>query len=126
MNRTTIGIVLAGTFLVPTAWADQDALKDYTPTGTRQYCLSLPQIRNTEIVDASRILFFTVDGTAYLNELPQPCVSLNPHRSFRYKTSLSRLCNTDIITVFQAGPPVLEFGSCGLGQFERLQKKDKP
>ena len=101
----------------------EGTLQNYTRTGERESCIPLRQIRNTQILDSTRILVFALDGSVYLNELPQPCVSLNPHRAFKYDTSLSRLCDVDIITVFQPGPPVLEMGSCGLGQFELLKKR---
>lgn len=127
MQRVLFAVVLSVLAVSATAQSPADqaekALQNYTRTGERQTCIPLRQIRNTQILDNARILFFTLDGSVYLNELPQPCVSLNPHRAFKYETTLPRLCNTDIITVFQPGPPAMELGSCGLGQFERLKKR---
>ena len=123
MRWMIFAVVLALASLGVAARADQDQrLKGYTLTGTKERCLPIQGIWNTQIIDASRILFFMNGGSVYLSQLPERCVALNRYRGFRYSTSLDELCSTDIITVFDPGPPVLELGSCGLGEFELLKK----
>lgn len=126
MKRMILAMMLA---LLPLAALAQGpstqkakALEKYTRTGKREACIPRLRIESTQIVDASTILFF-VGGSVYLNELPRECAFLNPLRAIKYTTSLNQLCNTDIITVIDTGSSVFELGSCGLGQFEKLEQK---
>jgi hypothetical protein len=58
----------------------------------------------------------------YRNTLPYSCPQLGFEERFLYKTSLSQLCSTDIITVLTSGGPDLSRGaSCGLGQFQPVE-----
>jgi hypothetical protein len=108
-----------------TSYKDR-ALEKYRRTGTREACIPLGAIRETKVLGDSSVLFHMAGGAAYLNEMPQPCPILDPHRSFIYDTSLSKLCNTDIITVIDPGSSVPKLGTCGLGQFELLEEQTPP
>lgn len=126
MKRIILGIMLA---LIPLsamgqapAGQTEKALENYTRTGKREMCIPLHQIKNTQIIDSSGILFFMTGGSVYLNE-PRDCALLDPHRSIQWRTSINQLCSTDIVTVFGPGSPVPRLGSCGLGQFEILEQK---
>lgn len=82
-------------------------------------CLSLTNIRQITILDNQHIVFDTNDDGHYLNALPYPCSSLRRSRAIMYRTSLSRLCDLDIITVLDdVGPGFRPMGSCGLGVYE--------
>jgi hypothetical protein len=90
-----------------------------TPTGPAVSCIPLAQIRESRVRDDWTIDFRTGTNTWYRNTLPYRCNQLGFERSFSYATSISQLCNVDIITVFAnggggSGPR----GSCGLGQFQ--------
>ena len=64
--------------------------------------------------------FYMNGKTVYRNKLPNSCSSLGFERAFSYKTSLSQLCSTDIITVFRQGEPRFPGASCGLGEFQPI------
>ncbi len=87
--------------------------------GEKVNCVDIIRIRNTRVVDDRTILFFMRGNTVYKNSLPNACPGLGFEKTFTYSTSLSRLCNTDIITVLYT-TPVQRGASCGLGMFERI------
>ena len=90
-----------------------------TPTGPAVTCIPLAQIRESRVRDDWTIDFRTNGNQWYRNTLPNRCSSLGFQRAFSYATSLSQLCNVDIITVFNnGGGPQGPMGSCGLGQFQ--------
>ena len=81
-------------------------------------CISLMQIQESRVRDDWTI-DFRVSGTKwYRNTLPNRCNGLGFERAFSYQTSLSQLCNVDIITVLATGGGGGPRGSCGLGQFQ--------
>jgi hypothetical protein len=102
-------------------------LEKYRRTGKFENCIPLGgAIQGTKVLDASSLLFDMAGGDVYLNEIPL-CPYLEPsYRSFTYDTSLSKLCNTDIITVIDPSSSVPTIGSCGLGRFELLKEKTPP
>ena len=78
-------------------------------------CLSTHRIDHTEILDGQTILFHMIGKKVYVNKLPRRCPGLSFHKAFSYKVHQNRLCNTDIIRVYQGD----YFGAaCGLGKFE--------
>jgi hypothetical protein len=90
-----------------------------TPVGKPESCIPLAQIRESRVRDDWTIDFHVGGNKWYRNTLPYRCNSLGFERSFSYKTSLSQLCNVDIITVFASGGGGSgPRGSCGLGQFQ--------
>jgi Family of unknown function (DUF6491) len=129
MTSRMVAVVLACLTLGAMGEVDRSykekALEGYTRTGTREACVPLSNIKSTKILDDSSILFYMNNGTAYLNELPDRCGPLNRYRSITYTTSLSKLCNTDVIDVIDAGSPVPKLGTCGLGQFELLAESKR-
>ena len=82
-------------------------------------CLSMPQIRGSDVVDGRTIDFRLRDGSVWRNRLPRSCPGLGFDRAFSYTTSIPQLCNVDIIRVIVLGNPGLIGSTCGLGQFER-------
>jgi len=78
-------------------------------------CVSLHAIRNTRVLDDSNIVFEMAGGKTLVNKLPHKCPGLGFEKRFAYKTSLSQLCNTDIIWVLTTTG---RGASCGLGLFE--------
>lgn len=84
-------------------------------------CIHLRQIRDTKVRSDSVIDFNMLGGKVYRNTLPHSCPQLGFEERFSYKTSLSQLCSTDIITVLTtAGPGISSGASCGLGQFQEM------
>lgn len=91
-------------------------------------CINIAQIRGSQVRDNQTIDFMMAGGKVYRNELPQQCGNLGFDRSFTYSTSLTQLCNVDIITVLQnVGGGLQRGASCGLGQFTpvKLIKQQK-
>lgn len=71
------------------------------------------------MLDDRTILFKMTGGETLVNNLPQRCPGLGFEKAFGYKTSLTQLCNTDIIWVVRQAAGGIERGaSCGLGKFE--------
>ena len=88
-----------------------------------QSCVQLRQIHETKVLNDSTIDFHMLGGKVYRNTLPYRCPSLGFEESFAYKTSLSELCSTDIITVLNTAGGLNRGASCGLGQFQEMEAK---
>jgi hypothetical protein len=80
-------------------------------------CVQLQSIRETRVVDDKTIDFYMRDGRVLRNNLPGSCPQLGFERAFSYSTSISQLCNVDIITVIQQSGGIRRGASCGLGMF---------
>lgn len=93
----------------------QLAVADDEVVGEAKHCVLLTSVRSTEVVDDQTILFHMNGRKTLVNNLPRKCPGLRSHRAFSYKTSIGKLCNTDIIRVYEGD----YFGAaCGLGMFE--------
>ncbi|API60409.1 hypothetical protein BSL82_14890 [Tardibacter chloracetimidivorans] len=109
----------------PGAGQANSRVVDATPVGEPQNCVNLANIRESRVLSNQVIDFYLRDGRVMRNTLPHSCPQLGFERAFSYETSLSQLCNVDIITVIvQAGGPT-RGASCGLGLFQpvKLAKK---
>lgn len=90
--------------------------------GAGQSCIPIAQIQESRVRDDWTIDFRTAGNKWYRNTLPHRCTSLGFEKAFSYETSLSQLCNTDIIHVINtSGGGVNTLGSCGLGQFTPVE-----
>ena len=90
--------------------------------GDAQNCIPLNQIRTSRVHDDSTIDFETSGKRLYRNTLPNSCPGLGFEESFIYETSLSQLCNVDIIYVLQRTGSMLQRGAgCGLGKFVPIE-----
>lgn len=96
-------------------------LQDYKATGETQMCVNTSRIRRSEVLDDYTILFHMRNGRIFVNRLPHRCFGLGFERGFGYSLSTSLLCDVDIIQVIE---PSGMGAHCGLGEFERLVKKD--
>ena len=111
---------------VPGAARDRNAVPAATPTGPARSCVPINQLRES-LVRSDRIIDFRTGGDRYFRvTLPQACPGLNFERRFSYSTSLSQLCQQDIITVFTQSPP-MRGASCGLAPFQpvRIARKSQ-
>ncbi|MCB2060947.1 MAG: hypothetical protein R3E09_04380 [Novosphingobium sp.] len=94
--------------------------------GEPRSCIPITQISSTRIRDDWTIDFIGTGSKVWRNTLPHRCNSLKSEDAFTYETSLSQLCNTDIIYVLQRVGGDLQRGAgCGLGKFVpvKLEKK---
>ena len=121
MTRTAL-ILLAG--LLATAAGARDRTPAATPAGKPVNCVRLSQIDHTRVRDDATIDFFMRDRTVYRNTLPNSCPELGFEQAFSYETSLTELCNVDIITVLRQSSPLQRGASCGLGLFQPVTFAD--
>jgi hypothetical protein len=99
-------------------------LAKYRATGEVQHCVNRSRIRRTQVLNDYTILFHMRGRKKiFKNELPYRCFGLGFNQSFSYSLSTNLLCNVDIITVFNSGG--ISGPSCGLGNFEELEKIPK-
>ncbi len=101
--------------------ADRAALADARPVGEPVDCINLQQIDYTRVRDDRTIDFYMRGREVYRNVLPQSCPRLGFEEAFSYKTSLTRLCAVDIITVLDRGGAGIPGPSCGLGRFQPIE-----
>lgn len=85
--------------------------------GEPRSCIPINQISDSRVQD-DRTIDFRLGSQTYRNTLPQSCPSLGFEKAFTYATSLSQLCDVDVIYVLRntAGTPERGAG-CGLGKF---------
>lgn len=129
MHRSFLAFPVAGAaaalvaLTIPAASSAEDELPRWQQArsvGTAENCIPLSRIRNTRVHDDRTIDFHMNGGQVYRNTLPHGCSGLGFEEAFSYRTSLSSLCSTDIITVVRTGGS-LNGPSCGLGSFEPIE-----
>jgi len=130
MKRNTVcvalGLIGLAGFAATATGANDDGHSPKTPlahaVGAAKNCIPITSIRDSEVQDDWTIDFHTGGRDVYRVTMPQRCNGLGTYRSFKYETSLSELCNTDIITVMEyGGPGGGPRGSCGMGMFQPVQ-----
>ncbi len=86
-------------------------------------CIPRHIIRESRVRDDWTIDFQANGDRWYRNTLPNRCSGLGYERAFSYTTSISQLCNVDIITVISnsGGPGPINRGACGLGMFTPVE-----
>ena len=89
-------------------------------TGRPVSCITILQIKSTNVHDDRTIDFVMRNGAVYRNRLSYNCPELGFQDAFTYRSSSNQLCSVDTITVLQ--PPGLSMGaSCGLGEFQPIE-----
>jgi len=99
------------------------AMAKYKQTNTFENCVMPSRIRQTTVLDDNHILFEMRNRRVYLNTLDHKCSRLGFERSIAYDVRGSRLCNTDVVSVFDSTTGVGP--GCFLGKFELLEKLPK-
>ncbi|WP_420384490.1 hypothetical protein [Novosphingobium sp.] len=122
----TMGLIGLAGFAATAVGAGNDGHSPKTPLahaiGPAKNCIPITSIRDSEVQDDWTIDFHMGGRDVYRVTLPQRCNGLGTYRSFKYETSLSELCNTDIITVMEyGGPGGGPRGSCGMGMFTPVE-----
>lgn len=134
MNRLNIVMLVLVLLLAGGAKADEhelhsdkarEKLSEFNYVGESTSCVRSHSIRSVDILDDWTLLIEMAGKDYYVNHLPRRCPGLDLEERFSYTLrGLSQLCNTDVITVLYTD---LQPGaSCGLGKFEKLEKKPKP
>jgi hypothetical protein len=96
---------------------------DVDVTGAPKSCVPLSHIRETRVRDDWTIDFMDSGNTGYRNALTARCSGLKSNDAITYKTSLSQLCNTDIVYVLETAGGLHRGPSCSLGQFVPIRLK---
>ena len=108
---------------------DEDAaekLAQFERTGEVTSCLNVRQISNITAVDERTLLIETGVNDYYVSDLSSDCNgATRPSTRFEYSTSTAQLCRNEIIRIIDSGGRFL-VGSCGMGSFEKLRKKEVP
>ena len=116
-------VLIAGgmteTAATPRQEADRWALENAREVGEPEDCLQLSRIRSTKVRSGEVIDFEMIDGKIMRSRLPHRCPGLSFEERFSYRTSLSRLCSVDTITVFDSTG--MRGASCGLGRFQQVE-----
>lgn len=110
---------------IETAAADEARLAaqlaGYEPAGPPVNCVSLRDLDGNRSAGEGAIVFAGRGGRKWVNRPAGGCPSLEFGRALRTRTSSTQLCRGDIATVFD---PVarIEYGGCGLGDFEPYRR----
>jgi hypothetical protein len=116
---------LAAACLVLSLSPFASALGDEAPEEGGERCVNMRTVSRTEIIDDQTILFHMRGGVIYRNYLPHRCPGLAREERFSYSTTISRLCDNDIITVlYNHGVGLSSGPSCGLGKFYPISKDE--
>ena len=116
--------LLVAAIAAPGAARDRTEVPAASPAGKPLSCIPITQIRDSQVRSDRVIDFRTTGRRVYRVTLPQACPGLGFERRFAYETSLSQLCQQDIITVlYQTGP--MRGASCGLAPFQPVTLADR-
>ncbi len=113
--------ILAGCAQGPTQRQETDrrALAEARPVGDPVDCVDIARIDYTRVRDNQTVDFYMRGRAVYRNRLRGECSGLAFEDSFSYRTSLSRLCSVDLITVNRSGGSAGP--TCALGTFQRIE-----
>lgn len=110
----TSALGVAADVATDTAVSDDKMLND---------CVWIPRIDRIRIVDDRSFLVYLRGKKIYLNQLSHRCPGMRPGKTFMYRTSLSKLCHYDTITLLDNhGFGFHRGASCGLGKFEEIDQ----
>lgn len=122
----TIGAALAVTACAETGAADDEVryarasnaemLANAEPVGEARSCIPITQIRSSQGVSERAMVFELSGGDYYRSEFGVDCPGARRDEAFRYRTSLTQLCNNEILTFFDP-QTAMDYGSCALGEF---------
>ena len=106
---------------VTSAWGADDPLAGYVKSGETQRCVESYEIRQTQVLDDSTVLFRLRVNDLYANTLRQSCSGLKIQGGFKYELrGGNELCRGDIIRVIDSTGTG---AACLLGDFEKVAKK---
>jgi hypothetical protein len=96
-------------------------LRGYEPAGPPVSCVNMRNLQGNRSAGEGAIVFDGNVGKKWVNRPPGGCPSLEFGRALRTRTSGTQLCRGDIAAVFD---PVarIEYGACGLGDFEPYRR----
>jgi hypothetical protein len=124
LAQPIIVVSLVGTMAAAIGVTRGAAAQDGGDSTETRNCVDLMRIDRTEVVDNDTVLFYMRNGAVYRNELRHACPTLGFEERFMYRTTLTQLCDIDVITVLQdVGFGFLPTASCGLGKFQPIDEQ---
>ena len=115
------GCATTGAELVDEAAAAKFA--EYQRTGEVRSCMSVRQIASIDAVDEKTLLIRSGVNDYYVSDLSSRCRGVtSTFNRIEYATSSGQLCRNEILKIVDNSSGMLS-GSCGMGSFERLEKK---
>ena len=129
MTRMTLTALAATAALIaltgPASLSAKPAKNPVPParyTGPERACVPVHQLGDSRIRDDRTIDFMRTGKRGWRVVLPHRCPGLRAADSFTYKTSLSQLCNVDIIHVLnRVGGTYQRGAACGMGKFQPIE-----
>jgi hypothetical protein len=125
-TRTGYGLLAVLPLLAAAAALGQDGDEEEGALDrTPEDCIIVSRIDQTDAIDDQNIIFRMRGDRVYRNTLPRKCPGLARENRISYKTTASRLCSVDTITVLE------DFGvgfrpgfTCRLGEFVPLSEAE--
>lgn len=108
-----VALVLAALGATPGYASDED-----NTVRTGSDCISVAQIRRTEVIDDRTVLFYMTGGRIRKVSLAFRCASLRFYGSFSYRTYTSRLCPRVDEIVSRSG------SHCPIGDIDDISAKE--
>lgn len=110
--------------LEPVDGAAARKLAGFERTGDVSACIGLRSISEISAVDERTLLIRSGVNNYYVSDLKTDCNGATRGSTrFEFSTSQSQLCRNEIIRIVDNGGG-FQVGSCGMGSFEKLRKKE--
>ena len=100
-----------------------EELRGFAQAGPTVSCVSQRDLGSNRSVGEGAIIFDPPGDLLYVNRPPAGCPSMEFGRTLITRTTSSRLCRGDIVTVADLVSGS-EFGGCGLGDFTPYRRVD--
>lgn len=91
-------------------------LRGYVQAGPPLSCVSQRELRGNRSAGESALIFEGRGRMLYVNRPAAGCPDLKGFRAIRVETTMTQLCQGDIVSVFDPTSGV-DYGGCGLGEF---------
>lgn len=102
--------------------AAAERLAGFERTGETRNCVSLSQVRTIQPLDDRHFLIELRNRETYLNVTLGRCNQAASRNTYlQYSVPANQLCRGEIVNVIDNGPGQFLAGTCGLGDFERLE-----
>ena len=100
-------------------------LAEFIETGESRRCINPSTISSIQPIDDRTLLFRINAGQFYLNRLSAKCNgATSPFRRIQYTVRAGSLCRNEPISVVDNSDNITT-GFCRLGEFERLERREK-
>jgi len=99
-------------------------LRNYRPAGQPVSCVPLRNLGGNHSAGEGAIVFDGPGGRLWVNRPPAGCPDLRQGRALSLRTTGSQLCRGDIVNVVDTISGI-NFGACGLGDFEPFQRRPR-